>query len=327
MLTRNGVDCKVVGVQDNNCIDREVTEYKPTHVIIEALWVVPEKFEVLTRLHPKVEWLVRLHSEVPFIAGEGMAFDWIPQYYNYKNVYVAANSRGICDDIKHLYGKKVVYLPNFYPLYKVPAPAKTSTYQKLMKKLGLLPTNRLRKTVGETLNVGCFGAIRPLKNQLIQAVAAMRFADSVGKTLHFHINGNRIEGKGDPVIKNIRKLFGSQTKHALIEHPWMPHDTFTELLKDMHMTLQVSFTETYNIVAADAIAAGTPVITSNEITFVPPYLHALPTDTKDIVAKMAYLYNADLDEVRYDSHMDLQSDANVAAGMWAAWVKFEEGQK
>lgn len=324
MLTQRGVDCKVVAVQDNNSIDSEVDQYQPTHVIIEALWVVPEKFEVLTRLHPNVKWLVRLHSEVPFIAGEGMAFDWIPKYYKYKNVAVAANSHGICEDIKHVYGHHVVYLPNYYPLEGTVAPAKTSTYTKLLKKMGCIPTNRLSKSTFDTLHVGCFGAIRPLKNQLIQAVAAMRFADSVGKTLHFHINGNRIEGKGDPVIRNIRTLFGGQDKHVLVEHPWMPHEMFTELLKNMDMTLQVSFTETYNIVAADSISSGIPVITSNEISFVPSYLHAAATDTKDIVAKMTDLYNADLDEVMYDSYMNLQTDSNIAAGMWSAWIKFEE---
>ena len=34
-------------VVDNNGIDKEITEYKPTHVFIEGLWVVPEKFDVL----------------------------------------------------------------------------------------------------------------------------------------------------------------------------------------------------------------------------------------------------------------------------------------
>ena len=59
MLNKNGIESHLVEVIDNNCIDREVTQYKPTHVIIEALWVVPSKFEVLTKLHPNVEWIIR----------------------------------------------------------------------------------------------------------------------------------------------------------------------------------------------------------------------------------------------------------------------------
>src|SRR6516165_3286534 len=59
MLNDNDIEAKMVDVIDNNCIDREVTKFKPTHVIIEAFWVVPEKFDILRPLHPKVKWIVR----------------------------------------------------------------------------------------------------------------------------------------------------------------------------------------------------------------------------------------------------------------------------
>jgi hypothetical protein len=54
-LHKMGVEAKLVEVLDNNSIDREVSQYKPTHVFIEALWVVPEKFDVLIPLHPHVK--------------------------------------------------------------------------------------------------------------------------------------------------------------------------------------------------------------------------------------------------------------------------------
>ena len=63
MLVANGIESKIVEVQDNNDIDREVHSYKPTHVIIEALWVVPSKFEVLTKLHPDVELFIAAIDE------------------------------------------------------------------------------------------------------------------------------------------------------------------------------------------------------------------------------------------------------------------------
>jgi hypothetical protein len=79
-LRNRGVEAKVVEVIDNNFIDREVHQYKPTHVIIEALWVVPEKFPELLRLHPNIKWGVRIHSNMPFISGEGMAIKWLKGY-------------------------------------------------------------------------------------------------------------------------------------------------------------------------------------------------------------------------------------------------------
>ena len=36
MLNKNGIESHLVEVKDNNSIDREVTKYKPTHVVIEA---------------------------------------------------------------------------------------------------------------------------------------------------------------------------------------------------------------------------------------------------------------------------------------------------
>ncbi len=92
MLVKNGVNSTIVEVIDNNCINKEVTLHKPTHVIIEALWVVPSKFEVLTKLHPNVKWIIRLHSEIPFIANEGIAMEWVFECMKYKNVIVSVNS-------------------------------------------------------------------------------------------------------------------------------------------------------------------------------------------------------------------------------------------
>ena len=60
MLTSNSITSNLEVAIDNNCIDRLVTKHKPTHVIIEALWVVPTKFSVLCKLHPDVTWIIRI---------------------------------------------------------------------------------------------------------------------------------------------------------------------------------------------------------------------------------------------------------------------------
>ena len=67
MLNDSGVEAIMEHAIDNNCIDRLVTKHKPTHVIIEAYWVVPEKLNILTQLHPQVKWIIRNHSELPFL--------------------------------------------------------------------------------------------------------------------------------------------------------------------------------------------------------------------------------------------------------------------
>lgn len=54
-LVARGIDAGIVEVTDNNDIDREVTQFKADIVVIEALWVVPEKFLVLQKLHTNVD--------------------------------------------------------------------------------------------------------------------------------------------------------------------------------------------------------------------------------------------------------------------------------
>lgn len=284
MLTANGIDSKLVVVTDNNDIDREVTAYRPTHVIIEALWVVPSKFDILQKLHPTVKWIVRLHSEMPFMAGEGMAMNWLGDYHTYKNLIVGVNAPRMMNEVKfylqHKYdwsdeeaSEKVVYLPNYYPQtgYKLKELNKDSEY----------------------LNIGCFGAVRPLKNHLVQAFAALKFADKIGKKLRFHINAGRIEMKGDAVVHNLTGLFQHlyDKGHQLVNNQWSPREQFLELCATMDIGMQCNFSETFNIVGADLISQGVPLVGSSEI----PWLHddfwADPTSSDDIAKRLSYIYN------------------------------------
>ncbi len=246
MLYQNGVDSHLVEVTDNNEIDKVVSLYQPTHVIIEALWVTPEKFKVLQKLHPKVTWIIRLHSELPFLANEGVAIGWLKEYSNYKNVVIAANSQYLIDAMQPVLDTKIWYMPNYYPDF-------------CLSPRGDKSRNEIK--------IGLFGAIRPLKNLLSQAVGAMLYANANHKKLFLHINTERVEQRGENVLKNLRALFEG-TKHELVEHKWLKHCDFVKLVATMDLGLQVSLTETYNIVSADFVQQQIPVVTSKEITFV-----------------------------------------------------------
>ena len=119
MLINGGFDSQMVSVTDNNDIDREVSLHKPTHVIIEALWVVPSKFDVLCKLHPNVKWVIRLHSEIPFLANEGMAMDWLGEYAKYNNVILSCNSPQTTKDIEFYLSTKLNTKKNivFYQIF------------------------------------------------------------------------------------------------------------------------------------------------------------------------------------------------------------------
>lgn len=312
MINENGIKSTIEIARDNNDIDRLVTQHKPTICVIEAYWVVPEKFEILSKLHPNVTWVIRIHSEVPFWATEGVAMDWTLRYLDYPNVMLAPNAERLYKDMKIALSVKydadeidnrVVYLPNYYPAYD---------------------RNRCnRPHVSDIVNVGCFGAIRPLKNQLIQAIAAIEYANWNDLTLRFHINGNRVEGSGEPVLKNLEKLFEHSDRHQLIKHPWQPHDNFLNILTEIDIGLQVSFTESFNIVAADMVTMGVPVVTSPEISWVSKLFHADPTNSSSIAHAMCRAKTCGRLGVGYNRFLlDKFSDRSVHR--WMRFLRTEE---
>lgn len=285
MLNEAGIESKMVVVTDNNDIDREVTEYRPTHVIIEAVWVIPSKFYILQKLHPTVTWIVRVHSEMPFMSNEGMAMGWFGDYSEYKNVIVAANSPYMHREltaflsIKNRWSKdkvreRVIFLPNYYPHDEFGAPKYIDP----------------RK---EELHVGCFGAIRPLKNHLLQLVSAVEFGERNKKKIVFHINAGRIETKGEPCLHNMRGFMEHMhvRGHKMVTHQWVSRENFVKLCSTMDIGMQVSMSETFNIVAADFIGVGVPTVMSSEIPWSFSYFNADPVDSIDILGCLNKTYN------------------------------------
>ena len=313
MLLEQGVESKLVVVKDNNDIDREVTAFKPTHVIVEALWVVPQKFSVLQQLHPDVKWIIRLHSEMPFMAGEGMAMDWLGDYSRFKNIIIGVNAPRMLREtrlyLQHLNQwdnetteQRVIYMPNYYP----------QEYQ--------------RKTFNrdkDCIDIGCFGAVRPLKNHLLQAFGAIEFAEKIGKRLRFHINAGRIEMQGGPALANLKGLFQqiSDHGHELVNHQWTPREQFLELCATMDIGMQVSFSETFNIVGADIVSQGVPLVgTAGEIPWAVDTFCADPTNSADIASKLETAYNWPWINVKANQ-WSLTAYTNKTARIWAKYFK------
>jgi hypothetical protein len=269
-LKKRGVHAEIVEVVDNNCIDREVKAFKPDAVVIEALWVVPEKFPILKKLYPKVKWFIHMHSGMPFLANEGIAMDWVPKYAA-QGIGIIANSRDAYDGFRCILNKdQVTFLPNVYISH-------------------IAPTVH-RDWSSKHIDVGCFGAIRPMKNHLIQALASIRFANETGRKLRFHINASRIESGGVPVMKNLLNLFAAHPEHELVQLPWMEPEEFINYLHcEIDIGLQVSMTETFNVVTADYVTAGCPIVISDEITWASRFNKVSDGSVEQIVEKMHWV--------------------------------------
>lgn len=306
---KNIAEAKCVHAIDNDFIDKLVTDYKADIVIIEAFWVVPEKFEILTQLHPNVKWIIRNHSAMPFIASEGIIIDWSLRYVDYKNVYIACNEYRTYEQFRFLVNdkqktdKKVLYLPNTYP---------TKNFKKrIYNKDNFFHEEGI-------VNIGCFGSVRPLKNHLMQAQAAIQFSKSMGRYLKFHINSAHIEDGGNSALHNLIDLFNHTENCELVCHDWLEHNEFLDLCSKMDIGLQVSFTETFNIVAADLTSQDVPVIGSNEISWLYDDYKTNPNDSLDITRKMikAVSLRKSYFNFNENTHKKLKHFCNEAIKQW-----------
>lgn len=303
-MREEGHIANTVQVIDNNCIDKYVSLYKPTHCFIEALWVVPSKFEVLAKLHPKVKWIIRLHSMVPFLTSEGMAFEWLNEYMELRkkgiDISISCNNDKAYEDLKEIYKNNISYTPNiYYPDHYI---EKTINFN--------IPQN------DKEINIGCFGALRVLKNHSQQAIWAIEFANEIGKTLNFHINISEHEQKeAGPILRNLRAIF-KNTKHKLVEHPWYNHTDFLGLVKKMDIGLQVSFTETFNITAADFVYLNIPIVVSTEIDFVQEQYRVNPTNKEEFLHALERAYYGAMHGAQYDNFKLLRNHNHKSTKTW-----------
>jgi hypothetical protein len=309
MVKRLGIAAQIEHCIDGDFIEAAAVRFGATHVVIEAFWVTPAKFAELTRVLPNVRFIVRNHSETPFLANEGIGFEWALAYLA-QGVSVAPNAPRMLGELRFLarsvrpdldadgVADLTPFLSNYYGVREEPPRA--------------LDADK------DAVDVGCFGAIRPLKNQVVQAIAAMRFADRLGKRLVFHINGDRIENGGEPVLKSLRAIFAA-TGHTLREHPWYDHDAFLGLMLSMDVVCQVSFSETFCIVAADAASEGVPVVCSPEIPWASSLFTADPTSSEDIAEKMLTAYRVKLESPAFNPALEgIRAYNHATRQRWAA---------
>jgi hypothetical protein len=242
-----------------------IEQYSPKLVILEAVWVTPAQLSGLLASYPNVVFITRVHSEVPFLAHENNIISNIKQLAALPNSYVAFNSYETEREFFAL-GYTPVYLPNIYcDVYTAPVPTTPFT--------------------GKTLAVGCFGSVRPMKNQLIQAMMAMIYCDIHKLTLTFHMNGTRVEQQGGCALGNIQALFAG-TIHTLVLHPWLDKADFLALVAQMDLGMQLSFNESFNIVSANFVEVGVPVIVSDTINWMPKESRASVDSMDDILSKI-----------------------------------------
>src|SRR5579884_3031133 len=266
VLARHGVASEVWPISQANDLAAQLRQSPATHVVISAPWIASQDLQKLLATFPSTRFAVNCHSNVGFLQAdtngvklmrEGMEIEMASSRF-----HVAGNSLKFCRWVNAAYGAPSLYLPN---LYYVDAP----------------PVPRPAFSAG-TLRIGAFGATRPLKNFMSAAGAALSIARGLKANLELWVSAGRTEGGGDTVINSVRAMLDGIPGVNLIQNGWQSWPKFRQVAAHMHLLLQPSYTESFNMVTADGIAEGVPSVVSEAIDWAPEHWKAKSDDVLDI---------------------------------------------
>jgi hypothetical protein len=239
-------------------------EVRPSHIVISAPWIEPVDLAKLAGEFPEIHFIVVSHSCVGFLSADPHAIKILKEVANMQmtshNIFVGGNSLKFTSWATDTWGIPVMWCPNLYCMKEV-------------------FSHRDRNwSPGSILRIGIFGANRPLKNHVCSAAAAAELAIRYGTPVEVYLSTGRNEG-GSPLalaeMLDVRNI-------AVKPTGWLNWPAFRKLLRTMDIVMQPSFTESFNVVAADSIAEGVPVVVSETIDWVPRWWQAVADDPQDI---------------------------------------------
>jgi len=237
-----------------------------SHIVVSAPWIPTVDLEQLTAEYPETTFAVNCHSNLGFLQADPGAMRLVREGLELQrrtwNFQVAANNQRLSTWVADTYGSWCTYLPNLYHL-----DALSGQHRTLFS--------------GSTLRIGAFGATRPLKNFMTAAGAALEIANRMRVNLEFWMSSGRNEGAG-PLVNAIQQMTVGLPHVRLMENGWQTWPQFRQTVRHMHLLLQPSYTETFNVVTADGVAEGVPSVVSHAIEWAPDNWKAEVDDVHQI---------------------------------------------
>jgi hypothetical protein len=237
-----------------------------THVVVSAPWIPTVELAGLAAGFPNTQFAVNCHSNLGFLQADPNAMRLVREGTALErttwNFHVAANSQRLAHWLTDAYGVPSTWLPNLYYLDGC-----AQTAHAVFR--------------GGTLRIGAFGATRPLKNFMTAAGAAVQIASTLRTDAELWMSAGRNEG-GSSVPDAIRQMIQGLPRFRLVESGWQSWPQFRQTVRSMHLLLQPSYTETFNVVTADGVAEGVPSVVSDAIDWAPDSWKARVDDVNDI---------------------------------------------
>src|SRR5207248_11670530 len=224
------------------------------HVIISAPWIPASDLQSLSIDFPNTHFTITYHSNVGFLQADRNGVKLIREIIDLElgtaNVHLAGNTRRFCDWVNAAFGAPCAYLPNLYYFESHPIRAQ-------------------QPFAGCTLRIGAFGATRPLKNLMTAAAAALEISRGLRVSLELWLSAGRVEGGGQGVLAAVQELLHDIPHVKLVLNGWQSWPKFRQTVAHMHLLLQPSYTESFNMVTGDGVAEGVPSVVSSAIDWAP----------------------------------------------------------
>ncbi len=239
-----------------------------SHVVISAPWIQTNDLALLCAEFKDTQFAVTCHSNLGFLQADPSAMRLVREGLDLRrttwNFQMAANCDRLTNWVHTAYGTPCTHLPNLYHLDDVHP--------------------KRERYAGGTLRIGAFGATRALKNLLTSAGAALEIANAKRANLEFWISSGRNEGAGS-VVEAVRQMLNGLHHVKLVENGWQTWPQFRQTVRHMHLLLQPSYTESFNVVTADGVAEGVPSVVSDAIEWAPDSWKA-PVDDAHAMARV-----------------------------------------
>jgi hypothetical protein len=267
VLRRAGIQAQVWPIVSAAELTTRLNSGSVDHVMVSAPWIPAHELQSLANTFPETQFAVNCHSNVGFLQADRNGTKLLRETMEVElgtfNVHVAGNTRRFCDWVRAGLGAPCAYLPNLY----------------------YLEARSIRRHIpfsGGTLRIGVFGATRPLKNLMSAAGAALQIARELRAPLELWLSAGRAEGGGETVLASIREMLQALPHVTLVLNGWQSWPKFRQTIAHMHLLLQPSYTESFNMVTADGVAEGVPSVVSPAIDWAPTDWKADPDNVCEI---------------------------------------------
>ena len=268
VLRLHGIQAEVWPIVSPADLAKRLSAEDVGHVVISAPWIPTADLQNLSNTYPDVVFAMNCHSNVGFLQADANGVKLLREAMELEtgtfNFHVSGNSSKFCRWVRASFGVPCTFLPN---LYYLDPNAKKAT--RPLWRSGLL-------------RIGAFGATRPLKNFMSAAGAALEISRDLKADLELWVSAGRTEGGGDTIIRAARALLNGVPHAKLVENGWQSWPQFRQTVANMHLLLQPSYTESFNMVTADGIAEGVTSVVTSAIDWAPNYWMADGDDVWEI---------------------------------------------